>query len=227
MKVRVMTASGFTKSRDDRVQWWRDTHDAKVFDDVDRNGVMWNHLQILEDILESRESHALVVQDDAIPLKGWEHHLNQVVKTAPTYPVSLCHFQERGRKLWVRGYSYGTATNCVWGQAVLYSRDFVKEYVQTVRDLYTVNPLQWQTSDDGVLVVHNLISGNKSCFTTRALFDHADGPSTLGHLSKGRRPGATIENTPGQWTTRTASHSLSITSRMRRSAEMVKGYREQ
>lgn len=230
MPIRVMTASGFTASRDLRTQWWLDVYGDRVtvFDDVDRNGVLWNHLRILEDFVASEdEEFTLVVQDDAIPLEGWEEHLEQVMEHATRFPLSLCHFRRHGLKMWERGISFGYATNCVWGQAVVYSREFALEYVQTVRDLYEIDPLTWRKSDDGVIVVHNLLTGNQSSFTTRALFDHAEGHSTLGHLTKGRYPFATIENSPGPWTGESRPHALAITDTMRDRAEMLRLYRSQ
>lgn len=224
-----MTASDFTPSRDARVQWWKDTYPDRVtvFDDAERHGVMWNHQRIIEDFVASGEDYTLVVQDDAIPLEGWEDHLEQVMSVASRFPLSLCHFQKRGLKLWDRGICFGYATNCAWGQAIVYSRRFATDYLHTLRDLATIDPITWQRSDDGILVVHNLLTGNKSSFTTRALFDHADGHSTLGHLSKGRNPVATIETHPGEWTATETSHSLPITGTMQRAAKMVADYREQ
>lgn len=230
MRVRVMTASGFTRSRDERVKWWLDTYGpdrVRVFDDTERNGVLWNHHRILDDFVRSGEDFTVVVQDDAPPFEGWEEHLEELMPLAPTFPLALSHFQKRGRKLWERGISFGTATNCVWGQAVVYSREFAVDYLETVNDLLNVDPIPWQKSDDGVIVVHNLMTGNKSAFTTRALFGHDEGHSTLGHLSRGRVPEATIENSPGPWTGETASHALPITDTMKRSAEMLRLYREQ
>lgn len=230
MKIRVMTASGFAKSRDERVQWWRDTYPERVsvFDDTERHGVLWNHVRIIEDFVASGEEFTLVVQDDAPPLEGWEDHLEQVMKVATRFPLSLCHFRKRGREMWNRGISFGYATNCVWGQAVVYSREFALGYVETLRDLMVVDPISWQTSDDGVIVVQNLLTGNKSSFTTRALFTHEEGHSLLGHLVKGRYPFATIETHPeGEWTEESRPHSLPITDNMKRTAEMIRLYREQ
>lgn len=225
-----MTASGFTRSRDERVKWWRDNFpEAIVYDDVERRGVLWNHKRIIDDFVqESTEEHMLVVQDDAIPLRGWwSIHMEQVIDTATMYPVSLCHFQKRGKELWERGYSYGYSPSSLWGQAVLYNREFATAYAQTVQDVWDIDPIGFQKSDDGVVVVHNLVHGTNSSFTTRALFDHAEGHSTLGHISKGRRPVATIENTPGPWTSEARRHSVPITDYTYRTAEMVKAYREQ
>lgn len=223
-----MTASGFTRSRDRRVQMWaEDFPDAHVYDDHERRGVLWNHRRIIRDFVDSGEEHMLVVQDDAIPLEGWQDHLEQVIATATMYPVSLCHFQKRGKELWERGFSYGYSPSSLWGQAVIYSREFAQSYMETVEDIWTIDPIGFQKSDDGVVVVHNLVHGTNSSFTTRALFDHSEGPSTLGHLSKGRRPVATIENTPGPWTSEAARHSVPITPYTHRTAEMVKAYREQ
>lgn len=225
-----MTASGFTRSRDERVEWWANEHGGNVlvFDDAERRGVLWNHRRIIENFLNSGEEHTLVVQDDAIPLEGWEDHLPAIVDTAPTMPVSLCHFRKRGRKLWDRGINYGVSASCLWGQAVLYSREFALAYWETLEDLWRIDPINWQKSDDGVIVVHNLLTGNKSAFTTRALFSHAEGHSTLGHMSKGRQPLCTIETDPdGEWTDSHASHSLAITEFTHQTVERIKAYREQ
>ena len=223
-----MTASGFTRSRDERVEWWRANFpQARVYDDVERRGVLWNHKRIIDHFVDSGDEYMLVVQDDAIPLRGWQDHLEQVIEVATMYPVSLCHFQKRGKELWERGYSFGYSASSLWGQAVLYNREFATAYAQTVQDVWTIDPIGFQKSDDGVVVVHNLVTGNNSSFTTRALFDHAEGHSTLGHISKGRRPVATIENTPGPWTSEARRHAVPITNYTHRTAEMVKAYREQ
>lgn len=229
MMIRVMTASGFTSARDERVQWWVDTYGdrVKVFDDSERKGVLWNHLQIVTDIVESGEDFSLVVQDDAVPLNGWEEHLQEVIRTATRFPVSLCHFQKRGKEMWDRGICYGYSPSSLWGQAVLYSKEFAQAYLPTVQDIFEIDPIGFQKSDDGVIVVHNLLTGNNSSFTTRALFDHADGHSTLGHLSRGRRPVATIENSPGPWTSEERPRKVNIVPYTHRTVEKLRLYREQ
>lgn len=191
--MHVMTASGFDERRDRLVEDLRQGRGYSgkvcVHDDVERRGVLWNHLQIIRCMSYTVEPHnrwALVMQDDAIGLPGWEDHLEQVMFSTPAPYVSLGHFAKYGRDVVAKGAPYGFGTNVIWGQAVLYDRSEVRRaYLPLVEDFYAMDAEKYRKWDDGLIAVLNLLEDTKAVFTARALVEHQDWESTMGHV-KGR-----------------------------------------
>jgi hypothetical protein len=186
--VHVMTASGIDAKRDENVLWWETEYAGKVcvHDDVDRNGILWNHREIIKCASQTDDPWVLVVQDDARPIKGWEEHLRFVMETAPTDVVSLSHFSKYGEVLAKKGSAYGIGAHTVWGQAVLYRQEFLPGYLELVERVYALDPVRFKKWDDGLVGVYNLLHGTQSSLTARALFEHQDWKSTVG-------------NVPGKW----------------------------
>jgi hypothetical protein len=187
-KIHLMHASGFDSARDELVAQYLGTKDLDVclHDDPAHYGVLWNHHTITECMLKDTTDWSLVVQDDAVALPNWQSHLEQVQWYAPAPFVSLCHFSSYGEKLAARGVPFGVGKNTIWGQAVLYHHGVREPYAQLVRDIVEMDPVKFKKWDDGLIAVYNLLEGTNSSFTSRALFEHQDIKSTMGHV-------------PGQW----------------------------
>jgi hypothetical protein len=197
-----MHVPGLSADRDDLVAWYQQMFDEVcVHADPDQRGVLWNHLGIVRcmvsESLDTSRGWSLVVQDDARPLDGWEDHLPEVCWNAPAPFVSLGHFSNFGQRLVERGIPFGLGANVVWGQAVLYRHDVVRSYARLVEDVAEMDFERYRKWDDGLPSVHSLLHGTKSCFTARALFEHQDWDSTMGHVKgQWRHARATIGNTP-------------------------------
>lgn len=203
MKIHVMTIPGWSDERDGVVDFYRTNYDACVHEDPERKGVLWNHANIvkcmLDDEYTGRSSWSLVVQDDVLPLEGWEDHYSQVKMYVPREAafVSLSHFAGYGKKLVDRGIPFGLGMNNIWGQAVMYRQVHLPDYLNFVLDVMSMDYDRYQKWDDGLMSVFNMIYGTKSAYTARALFEHQDWTSTMGHVpGQWRHAYATIANTP-------------------------------
>lgn len=171
-----------------------------VHTDPERRGILWNHLTVLacmhkDFIADSSLRWALCAQNDVIPFPGFHTHIELALYFSPAPFLSLNHFSTYGLKLAERGIPYGVSVNAVWGQAVAYRRDHFLSYVQMVKRVAAGN-YGWR-GDDGLPGVYNLLYGTRSAFTSRALVEHQDWDSLVGHVpGRWRHAACTIETHP-------------------------------
>lgn len=201
-KFHVMHVPG-NPERDEIVQRQREVHPGMVHvhEDPTRRGILTTWLEALTCAKGDGTEWVMVIQDDAIPLPGWEKHLPQVLANAPAPVVSLCHFRDVGAKLAKRGVPFGIGTHTVWGQAVAYHESVLAPLIELGHDVKRLNSRVFNTWDDRLPGVLNMLRGHGyTAVTARALFDHPHLPSLVGHASAIRRhPQLTIEHDGPDW----------------------------
>lgn len=177
-----------------------------LHEDLERQGVLWNHRTISRCMVGDSHRWSLVVQDDVEMLPGALEHLEQVMHYAPHPFVSLSHFATNGEKALAKGAAFAESVHAMWGQANLYGKKIRQAYARYVDDIWEMDAEAYRKWDDGIPAAFNLAYGTKSCITTRALFQHADVKSVLGHnLGHWRHAHATIEQPGPAWNARTVS----------------------
>lgn len=234
--LHLMTAPGLDPRRDRLVKEWAttDKYSGEVCVHADREwrGVLWNHREIVRCMAHRAEPWSLVLQDDAEPYPGWEDALREIMRTA-TWPfVSLGHFSKYGVKPRERGFPYVEGVNVTWGQALLYRGDVLKEYLDIVEAAWEITEsgeFNFQKWDDGLIAVYSLINGTTSAFTSRALIEHADWESTLGHVpGRWRRAESTLldEGPPWDAVPSAGRGGPSVSPDQRKAAEIISRHLE-
>lgn len=184
--------------------WVSQSPDAyvEVFEDPDRRGVLWNYQRALTAAIEQGgdSDWVIVCQDDIHLLEGWETELKNALRFAPAPFVSLCHFNTVGKNLVRKGIPYGLGVHTIWGQMVAYHRSIQEAYLEFVNDVIEMDFDGYRKWDDGLAASFNLLNGTLSCMTARAVVQHADERSVLGHnLGHWRHAHSTIEDTGPWW----------------------------
>jgi len=234
--MHIMTVPGSDSRRDALVQWWQKSGEYPgrvcLHADPERRGVLWNHVGILECALRGDQGAgwAMTMQDDVKPLTGWLEALKQVMQHAPAPFVSLGHLAKYGKRLVGRGIPFGVGVNAMWGQAMLIHFDVLEPYLDLAKTMQHINPKKYRNWDDYLPTIFNLIYGTEAAFTSRALVEHQDWESTLGHVpGLWRRAAATIRHAGPPWDAvpRSGRGAPGVERKHRDAASMVQGYWEQ
>lgn len=208
--VHTMHVPGADPERDKIVQRQHaEFPDLCVHEDPIRRGILATWTEALKCAKATSSAEwSLIIQDDAIPLPGWEMVLPIALAHSPSPVLSLCHFGDYGKRLAKHGTPYGTATHSVWGQAVAYHRSVLAELIELAEDVAALNSTTYNKWDDRLPGVLNLMKGHgTTAVTTRALFDHPHLKSTVGNAgNRYRHPGLTILDPGPDWSAKPAAH---------------------
>lgn len=170
-----------------------------IHEDPEKMGILGNHLRSLECALEDGGDWPIFASDDVEALPGWSEELRQVQHFAPQPFVSLTHFSKYGQALVRRGIPWGIGDHGIWGPAFMVHTSVLQAYRDLVQDVADMAYEKYRNWDDGLPTVFNLIYGTKSAMCARALFQHLDLESVMGHnLGRWRHAESTIEQ-PGPW----------------------------
>lgn len=204
----VMHVPGADPVRDQIVASLPDLHPRGaagvcVHGDPSRRGILHNWLTCLMHAKAEPSTETgweMVIQDDAIPVKGFIQHLPRALEHSPSAVLSLCHFGDAGEKIAKTGHAYLRGTHTVWGQAVAYHRDILPDLINLGMDVQHLESPVYSKWDDRIPGVLNLIQGGTTAVTARALFDHPHLKSTVGHLGAvHRHPNLTILDPGPDW----------------------------
>lgn len=184
----------------DAAEHLADDLDAELFVDTDRLGEWLNHVRALRWAAEQDASHALIVQDDALPIPDFRHHAEKAIAHRPTglvgfYVGRTCpraepvkravRTAEKVRASWL------CADTLLWGVATAVPTADIPEllaYVQHYQAPYDLRLGRWYR-DRGV-PVH---------YTWPSLVEHADGPSLLTRHRHPRQRIAWRVGVPTRW----------------------------
>lgn len=198
----VMHVPGADPVRDENVAMQRETFEGlRVHEDPDRNGILWNWLNALTEAEEQGQAWTVIMQDDAVPVRGHETHLVEVLRFTPTPIVSLSHFADWGERLIKKNVPFGVAEHALWGQAVAYHSSVIPGLVQVARRVQKIAEKErvYRNWDDRIPGIYNRLTGKRSAYTARALFTHAPIKSIVGNAgNRIRGPQRTILD-PGPW----------------------------
>jgi hypothetical protein len=195
--LHVLTVPGLDPLRDANVEALRGQSEVCLHADPERKGVLWNWATALTCSVEAGERWSLIVQDDALPIEGWQSELSLALHYSPEPIIGLTHFGSYGKNLAARGYPYGFSANALWGAAAGYRSNIIKGLLQLATFAQEIgwNP----NSDDGVVIAFNALRGGSTAMTSRAVFDQNEEiRSTLGHHTSIRHPELTIRD-QGPW----------------------------
>lgn len=195
-KVHVMWVPGADPQRDAIVRQLQVEGQACLHTDDDRNGCMWNWLGAMDCAAanDSNDPWSIVLSDDAMPLPGWQQHVERACKYSPQPLLGLTHFGGYGEKALEKGAPYGVGQYLIWGGAVAYHRSIVAGLAGWARKVQAETGYQ---HDDCLASAYALRQGFKCALTARAIFDQPVKKSLLNHNTPIRRPNTTIENTDG------------------------------
>lgn len=206
----VMHVPGADPERDRIVASLPDLHPRGadgicVHADPQRRGILATWLQALmhaqAEPSPTETGWEMVIQDDAIPVQGFEEHLPRALRHSPSPVLSLCHFGDAGQKIANTGHAYLRGTHTIWGQAVAYHRTVLSDLIHLGHDVQHLQSPVYSKWDDRLPGVLNLIKGEgTTAVTARALFDHPHLKSTVGHLGAvHRHPNLTIADPGPDW----------------------------
>jgi len=177
--------------------------------DPSRRGVVPTWLEALDCAAAIDEEWSVVIQDDALPLTGWQRELPAAAHHSPAPALGLTHFGSYGAKALAKNRPYAVGPNLIWGGAVAYHRSLLPALASWSRR-------QWDTTgfehDDVLVPAYLMQLGLTTALAARALFDQPVQQSLLGHNTLIRRPSTTIVNTPHlAWSTRPGTLRVSRT----------------
>jgi hypothetical protein len=205
-RVHVLHVPGAIPERDEMVRLQATQADLCVHEDRDPPGyVTPNWLTALDCAARTdgtKTSWSLIIQDDALPLPGWQQHAERACTNSPSPLLGLFHIGGWGAGLAARGAAYGIGSYLIWGCAAAY-------HSSTLRGLYDwasrIHDETGYRHDDVLACAYAMKMGWTTSFTTHSLFDHPLAGSLMGHNFPNRRPGLTIEGEHPQYASKTRS----------------------
>lgn len=175
-----MTAVVAHPDRLDAAKRLADDLDAELFVDTDRLGAWGNHERALRWAAGQPASHALIVQDDAVPVPDFRDHAAQAIAHRPEGLIGFYVGRTRPRAEQVARAvhaaeqvhaSWLSADTLLWGVATAVPTADIPRllaYVRHARYPYDLRLGLWYR-DHGI-PVH---------YTWPSLVEHADGPSVI------------------------------------------------
>lgn len=156
-----------------------------VWIDHGYHGEWKNHLRAWRSAVESDATHAVVLQDDAVPVDDFRKHVLSAVQHKPDEMISLYTGTHRPRKDMVIaavaeadriGASWLTANTLMWGVGVVLPVARIEEVLDTVRKI--------KLPYDQRLGYWPYKNKRQVYYTWPSLVDHAD-VATVAHAAKG------------------------------------------
>jgi hypothetical protein len=200
-RVHVLTVPGAHDERDSNVKMLAEAG-ACVHPDPDRAGLMQNWLGAVDCAARDGTDWSVILSDDAEPLPGWQRHMPRALGFSPRPLLGVIHFGGYGRRAADEGFAYAAGPGLLWGGAIAYRTGILPD-LRTYADRFlAVDPAYPHDDEIGSLFAAKFYGG--PAMTSRALFDHLEVASLLGHpphTAPNRRPGFTIRETGPPWNT--------------------------
>ncbi len=200
-RVHVMTVPGAHPERDRVVKALADWG-ACVHPDPARDGLMQNWRGAVDCASLDSGHWSVILSDDAEPLPGWDRHLSRALGFSPRPLLGLIHFGGYGRRAADEGYAYCVGPAMLWGGAIAYRTTLLPALAEYASRFLAVDPSY--PHDDEIASFFAAQFYDQPAMTSRALFDHLEVASLLGHpphTMPNRRPGFTIRETGPAWGT--------------------------
>jgi hypothetical protein len=152
----------------------------RQFVDCGTFGEWANHARALRWASLQDTTHALILQDDAVPIDKLIAHVNTAIRRHPSQIIGLYVGQQRPRQLQIANAvrraermraSWLTGSGLWWGVATIYPTALIPEllkYCEGRTDPYDQRVTAWCRS-----------AGHRVRYTWPSLLDHADGPSLV------------------------------------------------
>lgn len=199
--LHVLHVPGVDAQRD-AIVWQLRRAGATIHQDRDRAGLMQNWRAALGHAVRLDQEWTVMLADDALPLIGWQRQLDMALTHSPKGLLSLSHFGQVGKQTARRGHAYALGHGCLWGCAIAIHRSALLGLPRFVDHALTVYPDY--PHDDGLLSAYaeKATRDGTTAMTARAIFDHADVPTLMGHGGPrdARRPHLTIAEPGPAWT---------------------------
>jgi hypothetical protein len=200
-RVHVMTVPGAHPGRDAVVKALT-AAGACVHPDPERSGLMQNWRGAVDCASRDGTDWSVIVSDDAEPLPGWDRHLPRALGFSPRPLLGLIHFGGYGRRAAEEGFAYAAGPGMLWGGAIAYRTALLPDLAEYARRFTLADPSYPHDDEIGSLFAARFY--DFPAMTARALFDHLEVPSLMGHpphFKPNRRPGFTIRETGPAWNT--------------------------
>jgi hypothetical protein len=200
-RVHVLSVPGAHEARDRVVETLREAG-ACVHPDPDRAGLMQNWRGAVDCAARDATVWSLIISDDAEPLPGWDRHLPRALGFSPRPLLGVIHFGGYGRRAADDGYAYAVGPGLLWGGAIAYRTELLPDLAKYAGRFLDEDPSYPHDDEIASLFAAEFHGG--PAMTSRALFDHLEVASLLGHpphTSPNRRPGFTIRETGPAWNT--------------------------
>ena len=175
---------------------------ACVHADPERAGLMQNWLGAVKCASGEETDWSVILSDDAEPLPGWDRHMPRALGFSPRPLLGLIHFGGYGRRSAEDGYAYMVGPAMLWGGAIAYRTAVLPDLLTYADRFLAVDPSYPHDDEIGSFFAAQFY--DQPAATTRALFDHLEVGSLLGHpphTMPNRRPGLTIRETGPPWST--------------------------
>ena len=197
MRIHILHVPGAHPERDDIVRRVKEQTETCLHLDPEKRGIMVNWLSTVECAVETDvdQRWSVITQDDALPLPGWQEHLEQATWYSPAPVLGLSYFGSITESAARRGFPYLVGPHLIWGAAVAYERSFLVGLLEWAKWVYGETKY---THDDRLISAYAQKIGKQTALVTRAIFDQPVQESLVGHGGAGsvRRPSLTIES-PG------------------------------
>jgi len=200
-RVHVLTVPGADEARDGVVKYL-ENWGACVHADPDRIGLMQNWRGAVDCASTDKTVWSVILSDDAEPLPGWDRHMSRALGFSPRPLLGLIHFGGYGQRAADEGFAYAVGPGLLWGGAIAYRTALLGDLATYAARFLAVDPAY--PHDDEIASLFAARFHNDPAMTSRALFDHLEVKSLLGHpphTSPNRRPGLTIRGLGPPWNT--------------------------
>lgn len=194
-KLHVTYVPGVDSDRDRIVSIQSEQTEVCLHEDPEREGCMANWLSALRCAAQNDVDHSwsVILCDDALPLWGWQQHLERACVNSPQPVLGLTHFGGYGTKAVDKKLPYVEGPCMLWGGAIAYNAAIRTELSQWA---HHVNQTTGYPHDDRLIAAFMMKKRFETAMVARALFDQPVKKSLLGHNTPIRRPATTIENSP-------------------------------
>ena len=195
-RLHVLHVPGADPERDLIVAAQQGQADVCLHTDPSRRGVMPTWLDALECAgqADTGYSWSVIVQDDALPLRGWAQHLERACLASPHPVLGLTHFGGYGLLPLEKGAPYAEGPYLLWGAAIAYHRALLPGLLTFATRVYETTGY---VHDDVLAAAYAMRTNHHTAMTARAIFDQPVKRSLLGHNTPIRRPSSTIESHEG------------------------------
>lgn len=195
VRVHVLHVPGVDPLRDSIVHLLQQDADTCVHLDPERKGCMANWLTAVACAATEENDWATILSDDALPLPGWQRHLDQATFYSPEPVLGLTHFGGYGEAALKKRTPYAVGPYLLWGGAIAYHHSFLTGLARWAPKV--AEKLNYQ-HDDCLTAAYAMKQGRLTAMTARAIFDQpAEVRSLLGHFTSVRTPSRTIDNSLG------------------------------
>lgn len=149
---------------------------------------------------------SIIVSDDAMPLRGWQQHLERACRYSPEPFLGLTHFGGYGEKAIDRRVPYGVGKYLLWGGAIGYHSSQVRGLAEWATRVYSDTGYP---HDDCLVAGYAMKVGVRTALAARAIFGQPIKASLLGHNTPIRSPKTTILDPGPDWSSKPVSIPVS------------------